>query len=180
MKKREHRKKILLPLLLALLLAAAFTLAACGDSSGDEDSEAVATTATKATQAGDDFSVDVDPHEELSEEEKAKLRQEAVKKNQDADNFIGTWKGDDDVAYNLYGNMIITINKDGTFDADLGDGEEVFSGTWKKINNGISYKSELMSGKFYFGEYCEMTIDNAEWDYDDESEGMAVTMTKIK
>ena len=183
MTKKSKRNYLLL--LTSLLVCAAMLLAGCG-SSGDEDPSASAATEPSQTAAAsdtgekDDFSYETDPYEQMSDAELEALKAEAARKNKDEKNFYGTWRADDEEAYNLYGNLTLKINKDGTFSADLSDGEEKFSGTWKKVSSGLAFKSELMSGRLYYGEYGELTIDNDEWDYDDEETGMAVTLQTVK
>ena len=184
MKKMKYGPKTIGILLLALIFAMSLCFTACGDKDDEEVAGSGGAKATKeATRVPEgytpeDFEVEEDPYEALPEAEKKKMKKEAKIKNKDVESFYGTWVGDEETAYNLYGNIVLTINKDGTFDADLSDGEEVFSGTWTKADDGINYTSELMSGKLYFGEYCQLTIDNSEWDYDDEDSDMVVTLSK--
>lgn len=167
--KKEMLTKIL-PLLLCLLLATAFALTACG---GEEDDEAAN---NYGAPKGD--KVEVDPYSQMSDAELEALKKEAEVMNKDKDNFIGTWKADDEVAYDLYGGLVVTINEDGSFIADVSNGEEIYHGTWKKSPDGVEFTSELLSGTLYYGDTCQMTINNSEWDYDEEE--MAVTMEKVK
>ena len=88
--------------------------------------------------------------------------------NSDEQNFLGTWKATSYYAENLYGHLIITINEDGTFDADVTS--EKFSGTWKKTSYGLAYTSELMEGDIYFGPKCRLVIEDM---------GLHVTITKV-
>ncbi len=181
----NNKKRSFQLLLMSLMVAGAMLLAGCGSS--DDDAAGTDTTGSVSTQpttykdtGKDDFSYETDPYAEMSDAELEALKQEAALKNKDEKNFYGTWRADNDEAYNLYGNLTIQVKKDGSFHADLSDGEEKLTGTWKKVNGGIAFRTELMSGKLFYGEYCEMTIDNEEWDYDDEDTGMAVTLQKIK
>ena len=145
------KKSKLISLLLAFLLvfSVSFALTACGTADADD--------------------IDYQMNEEDSGGQNANKpkSKKALEMNQDEENFYGTWKATSSDAENLYGHLIITINDDGTFDADVA--EEKFSGTWKKISGGISYTSELMSGKIYFGETLDMVI---------EDEGVSVTLQK--
>ncbi len=181
----KNKTNKLAVLMLLLAVSASLLLFGCGSS--EEDTAGADDTGTAAEEQTapvsdeeDDFSYETDPYAEMSDAELEALKQEAALKNKDEKNFYGTWRADTEEAYNLYGNLTLKINKDGTFSADLSDGEEKINGTWKKVSSGIAYKSELMSGKLFFGEYCELTIDNSEWDYDDEETGMAVTLQKVK
>lgn len=167
---RNKAKGTVLLLLLAVLMALALTLTACGSSDEEEEVQ---------TQGSGDFAYEVDPYSQMSDAELEALKQKADLMNKDVENFYGTWQANEEEAYNLYGGLKITINEDGTFDADVGQGEEVFSGTWKKTDDGVSFKSELLNGTFFYGETCLMTIDNSEWDYDGEDSGMAVTLEKV-
>ncbi len=145
---KNHRK--LLSLLLALLMAFsfAFTLTSCNSADPDD--------------------IDYEMNEEEgSSNANLPKSKKALEMNADEENFYGTWKATSSDAENLYGHLIITINDDGTFDADVTD--EKFSGTWKKSNMGITYTSDLMSGKIYFGETLDMVI---------EDEGVSVTLQK--
>ena len=181
----DNKKRSFLLLLMSLTVACAMLLAGCGSS--DDDAGSLDSTGPVSTQpttykdtGKDDFSYETDPYAEMSDAELEALKAEAAQKNKDEKNFYGTWRADDEEAYNLYGNLTIKINKDGTINVNLSDGEEQFTGKWKKVSDGLSFKSELMSGKLFYGEYCELTIDNSDWDYDDEETGMAVTLHKIK
>ena len=113
----------------------AFGLAACGssnDNSGDEDVDYT----TSAEQAS--------------------LAKKAEEMNKEEDNFYGRWVATSERAEYLYGNLEITVNEDGTFTGNVT--EEDFSGTWEKVDKGIEFKSELLSGKLYFGKTCRMVI----------------------
>ena len=161
----ERIKKILsLVLVLVMAVAFTFTLSACG-SSEDED-----------VNAKPGFEEETDPYEDLSDAEKTALKEKANVMNKDEKNFYGTWKGDD-VAYDIYGDLTVTINEDGT--CRIVSGDEDLSGTWKKIDGGISYNTELMHGKFYYGDTCQMTIENSEMS-DLEDDGTFITLTKQK
>lgn len=92
----------------------------------------------------------------------SKTAAEAKAMNQDIKNFIGTWNATSDEAKNYYGSLEITINDDGTFDAVV-TGER-FSGTWNKVDEGITYTSELMNGNIYFGDYGKLIIEDTETD----------------
>ena len=76
---------------------------------------------------------------------------------------------------NLYGNLEITINKNGTFDANI-TGENLH-GKWHKIDGGIEYKNELISGKIFYGPTCIMTFE--EFNSSDEGdEDIQVVLVK--
>ena len=136
-------------LLIALLLGMGACLTACGEEDIDED-----------INVSDDYALNEDL--EVQPSKNKTLIKKAQEMNKDPQNFLGTWEATSDEAKNYYGHLIITINEDGTFDADVAD--EKFSGTWTKIDGGISYTSELMSGKLFYGDTCEMIIDNPEKD----------------
>lgn len=147
-------KKKILALVLAgvFALSSAFVFTGCG--SGDEE---------KPT--GDDQSVG-----QLTEEEQ--LSSKADELNKDEANFYGTWEATSANAVYLYGHLTVTINKDGTFEADVT--EDHFEGTWEKIDGGIAYKSDLINGKFFYGKRCHMVIEE-----EGEEEDMRVTLHKI-
>lgn len=145
---KKHSKIIAMILAALMAFGFAFTLTACGSADPDDI----------------DYEMNEDSGSSNSNQPKS---QKAREMNQDEENFYGTWKATSSDAENLYGHLIITINEDGTFDADVT--EEKFSGTWKKINGGISYTSELMNGKIYFGESLDMVIEDA---------GVSVTLQK--
>ena len=144
-------KKQLLSMMLAALMAFSFAFALTSCGSADPDY------------------IDYEMNEDdsgTSNQNKPQSKK-AQEMNAQEDNFYGTWKATSSDAENLYGHLIITINEDGTFDADVTD--EKFSGTWKKTSGGISYTSELMNGKIYFGESLDMVIEDA---------GVSVTLEK--
>ena len=85
---------------------------------------------------------------------------EAEALNKDEKNFIGSWSATSEEARNLYGNLEITINADGTFDADVTG--EVFSGTWTMGDSGISYESELMKGNIFYGNHGRLVIEDVD------------------
>ena len=147
-------KKKILALVLAgvFALSSAFVFTGCG--SRDEEKP-----------AGDDQEI-----AQLSDEE---LAEKAEELNKDEANFYGTWKATSANAEYLYGHLLVTINKDGTFDADITD--EKFSGTWKKIDGGIEYDSELIHGKFFYGKKCRMVIEEQT-----EDEDLHVTLVKVE
>ncbi|MBR0127574.1 MAG: hypothetical protein IJL99_04870 [Firmicutes bacterium] len=145
----EKKKIISLILAGVFALSSAFAFTACG--SGDDQ------------QSGDDQTVS-----QLSDEE---LAAKAEELNKDETNFFGTWEATSNNAKYLYGHLLITINEDGTFDADITD--EKFSGTWEKIDGGIKYDSELIHGKLFFGKKCRMVIEE-----ETEDEDLHVTLVK--
>ena len=105
-------------------------------------------------------------YSEMTPEE---LEKESIELNKSEDNFLGTWEATSDNAEMLYGHLKITINEDGTFDADVTD--EVFSGTWEQIDGGIEYHSELMNGQLFYGKKCKMVIEDSD---------IKVTLTKVE
>lgn len=161
MKTGKHR---LIPLLLLLPMALAFALCACG-SEEEEDAAGGGVDVAEYQEYADAAD------ETMSDEQirqSAELASKAAEMNKEEDNFYGTWKATSQHAVDLYGHLEITINRNGTFDADVTD--EIFSGTWKKIEGGISYTSELMEGKIFYGKTCRMVIEN---------DGESVTMKKV-
>lgn len=87
-----------------------------------------------------------------------KTADKAKKLNENEENFYGTWVAYGGDAENLYGNLEVTINEDGTVKILVTDEKD--AGTWEKIDGGISYTAELMSGKIYYGPTCTMVIEN--------------------
>ena len=166
---RETISKKNLLVFLILTLTLAFTLMACGDTDKEVEDN-------YGAPAGD--KVEVDPYYEMSDAELEALKKEAKVMNRDPENFYGTWVADDELAYDLYGGLIVTIEKNGKFTADVGGGEEIYHGTWTKTDEGIRFSSDLLSGTLYYGDTCQMTIDNSNWDYD-EGESV-VTLKKQK
>ena len=148
---KMKKKRILMLVMVAVMIAfSGIAMTACGDKdSGDKNKD------LKTTDNAD-----------LTDEE---LKEKATELNKDEDNFYGTWKATSDNAEMLYGHLEITINEDGTFDADVTD--EVFSGRWEKIDGGIEYKSELMNGKLFYGKKCHMVIEDSD---------LYVTLTKVE
>lgn len=122
-----------LTLLIIVCFALAFTACGANNNSPNEGTEA------KQTQTYTDS--DGKTREDLNKSE---------------DSFLGTWVGTSSSAENLYGSITLTINEDNTFDADVTD--EIFSGTWEKIDGGIHFDSIYISGEMYFGEKCRMVI----------------------
>ena len=150
----KSTKKITLLLLMACVLAFSGILTACGTAS--EEPQLDESDIDYALNEGEMDNIKVDPSK----------ASEAQKLNQEEENFYGTWVATSPEAQNLYGHLEITINENGTFDADITD--EQFTGTWKKIDGGISYTTEAISGKFYYGPTCQMIIqENGETAEDD-------------
>ena len=133
------KKKTLLSLLLSLVMATSFALCACGQ------------------EEADDFEINEDPSAMQATATPQQI-EKAKEMNEDTENFYGTWIATSPEAQNLYGSLEFTINEDGTFDADVT--HEVFSGTWKKTNSGITYTSELMSGKIWYAENGDLIIED--------------------
>lgn len=145
-------KKLLPAVLTAgVILGTACICFGCG-SVDDENTDPTSSTAQTTVAETEDYY-------EMSDEKKASLATKASQMNKDPDNFYGTWVATAGEAIDLYGNMEIEIRKDGTFYAEVTD--EKFSGTWKKIDGGIAYKSQLMNGKIYYGKTCEMEIEDS-------------------
>ena len=116
----NNKKRSFQLLLMSLMVAGAMLLAGCGSS--DDDAAGTDTTGSVSTQpttykdtGKDDFSYETDPYAEMSDAELEALKQEAALKNKDEKNFYGTWRADNDEAYNLYGNLTIQVKKDGSF-----------------------------------------------------------------
>lgn len=162
----NKKNKSVLLILLASILALSFTFCLAGCGGSDEDAD---------IDAKPGFEEETDPYDALSDSEKTALKEKAKVMNKDEKNFIGTWKGDE-VAYDFYGDLTVTINEDGTVRIVFAD--EDLTGTWKKTDDGISYSTELLHGKIYYGDTCQMTIERD--DLDLEEEGVYVTLTKQK
>lgn len=142
----KKKNLIALAFALVLTLSLGMVLSSCGEEA-------------------DDATVDEDLIYQMNEGEdgeqptsldKKKVEQ-ARKLNEDEENFYGTWVAYGPEVENLYGSLEVTINEDGTVDIDV-TGEKD-SGTWHKIDGGISYKGELMAGKIYYGPTCQMIIE---------------------
>lgn len=142
---KKPKSRLLLILLMALMVAFAAGLTSCGS-----DEEVTDDDIDYAMNEGSDDSIKADPKDIA----------EAQALNKDVDNFIGTWKASSSEAENLYGSLEFTINEDGTFEADVT--EEHFTGTWTKVDQGISYTGELMKGSMYYGDFGKMVIENKE------------------
>lgn len=156
--KNEKGSKLILILLLSLMLAFCAGLTGCGsdDEMSDDDIDYIMNEGAEEGGA---------PAPDPEQVEKAKAL------NQEADNFIGTWAATSGEAENLYGNLQITINEDGTFEGNVT--EEEISGTWTKVDNGITYKCDLMKGKIYYGEYGKLVIE------DNENGNVKVVLNKV-
>lgn len=174
------RKKpicILLAIIMVLGTAAAFT--GCGSDDESEDTKTKATEASEAAEEvvfeeaemyySDDAYVDESAMTDEELDRLSQLEQKAAKLNQDEKNFYGTWETVTEGAHEIYGDLKFVIKEDGTFDADVT--EEKFSGTWKKVDGGIKYKSVLMEGKMFYGKTCQMIIEN---------EGVSVAVKKTR
>lgn len=129
------RKKIITAITFAIVLCMAFTLVSCGKDKKSQDKETTASTEVTYTNA------------------EGKTQEEL---NTDEENFYGAWTSHSGYVEDLYGNLDIVINEDKTFDANV-TGEK-FSGTWKKIDGGISFESVYLSGEMYFGKKCKLVI----------------------
>ena len=194
---KEHRTRhlplLLMALLLAVLMAGAFALTGCGDA--DEAKDTAATEATAESKPdvvpleeedspennygalpGDN--VVEDPYEAMSEKERVEVKAESAIKNKDVNNFIGKWKGTKETAYDIYGHLKVNIKRDGTINIDVVD--ENLDGTWEMQDDGLHYKNELMTGRIFYGRTGELTIDNDDWDYDNEDTGIAVILKPVK
>ncbi|MDO4518475.1 MAG: hypothetical protein Q4B78_04630 [Bacillota bacterium] len=137
---RNNSKKnsvIRLLIVLAMALCLCMGFVACGgnsDSGSDEDIDDIEMTTTVNKE----------------------LKEKADKMNKEEESFLGRWEATSEKAKYLYGNLEITINEDGTFDGNVT--EEDFKGTWKKVDKGIEFSSEILSGKLFFGDNCRMVI----------------------
>ena len=194
---KEHRTRhlplLLMALLMAVLMAGAFALTGCGDA--DEATDTAATEATADSKPdvvpleeedspennygalpGDN--VVEDPYEAMSEKERVEVKAESAIKNKDVNNFIGKWKGTKETAYDIYGHLKVNIKRDGTINIDVVD--ENLDGTWEMQDDGLHYKNELMTGRIFYGRTGELTIDNDDWDYDNEDTGIAVILKPMK
>lgn len=161
----KRNSKTLLSLLLALVMALAFTLSACGSSDEEEPTDA---------GVSDEVSLMEDP--EATKPNDPKLASKAEALNEDPSSFYGTWISTSADAENLYGNLEITINENGTVRANITDID--MKGTWKKIDGGIEYKTELISGKIFYGPTCVMTFEEFEADEDGDDDIQVVLKKK--
>ena len=194
---KEHRTRhlplLLMALLMAVLMAGAFALTGCGDADEAEDTAATEATAESKPDVvpleeedspennygalpGDN--VVEDPYEAMSEKERVEVKAESAIKNKDVNNFIGKWKGTKETAYDIYGHLNVNIKRDGTINIDVVD--ENLDGTWEMQDDGLHYKNELMTGRIFYGRTGELTIDNDDWDYDNEDTGIAVILKPVK
>lgn len=149
---RKHNSLILITMAIIMVFSV-LTLAGCGDKKSGDNNKSGSKTETV-----------VDP-----DATPAELEKKAEELNEDEDNFYGTWKATSDNAEMLYGHLTITINEDGTFDADVTD--EKFSGIWTKVDGGLEYTSELMNGQLFYGKKCRMVIEDSD---------ICVTLTKVE
>ncbi len=78
-----------------------------------------------------------------NEEEGADVQEVAS----DDSTFIGKWEAPSDRAEYLYGNINLTISKDGTWSGNL-TGED-FSGKWKYNGSCITISSELVNADLF-------------------------------
>lgn len=135
------KSRILVTVTLVIILSfSCLLITSCGNKEPDDNGK----------QNKTDYS-------EMTPEEPEK---KAIELNKSEENFYGTWEATSDNAEMLYGHLNITINEDGTFDADVTD--EIFSGTWEKIDGGIEYHSELMNGQLFYGKKCKMVIEDSD------------------
>lgn len=149
--------KLVLLLLMCLVLAFSMCMVGCGDDEVTDDDIDYA-----MNEGGSD---DPDSGESVKGAAKAKVL------NQDVSNFYGTWEATSGEAVNLYGNLKITINEDGTFDANVTD--EEMSGTWTKSDTGINYKCDYMRGSIYYGDHGKLVIE------DNENGDVKVVLNKV-
>ena len=158
----KQKSKTLIILTLTAILTLSFSLTACG-SSEEED------------VASDPMNLSLMDDPEATQANDPKLASKAEKLNEDPENFFGTWISTSADTENLYGNLEITINKNGTFDANI-TGEKLH-GKWHKIDGGIEYKNELISSKIFYGPTCILTFE--EFNSSDEGgEDIQVVLVK--
>ena len=150
-------KKLLPVLLLTLIMGFCLSFTGCGD---DEE----------VTDDDIDFIMNEEGMEDSTKADPKKIAK-AKALNQSAESFIGKWSATSSEAQNLYGNLEITINEDGTFEGNVTD--EDISGTWTKTDKGISYKCDLMGGSMYYGDHGKMVIE------DNENGDVKVVMNKV-
>lgn len=91
---------------------------------------------------------------------------EIVKEKKESGDFIGSWTADSDQARYLYGNIDITINEDGIWDANVT--EEDFKGTWKEDEYGITLTSDLLDCRFYFTDTGTLIMEDYRFEDNDE------------
>lgn len=68
----------------------------------------------------------------------------------DVSQFYGTWTGTSEKAAQLYGNVDIRVNSDGTWEGNIT--EESISGKWVQANEGIHLNSEIFSFDLAFND----------------------------
>ena len=134
----------------------AMGLAACGSSDtaseNTENTEPVSTTEDIVAKA----EMEMEEYEGDDSEPTPEMISKATEMNKQEDSFYGTWKAESEQAEYLYGNLEITISKDGSFKGNV-TGED-FSGKWTKQDTGIEFKSDILSGRLFFGQKCQMII----------------------
>ncbi|MBQ9014746.1 MAG: hypothetical protein IJ109_01375 [Firmicutes bacterium] len=162
-------KKTTLLLLFALMLSISMILASCGSSGGD-----TAVLSDESAEVPDQISLMDDP--DWTQPSDPKLASKAEKLNEEEENFYGTWISTSADTENLYGNLEITIKKNGTFTANI-TGED-YTGEWHKIDGGIAYSHELISGKIYYGPTCVMTFEEFSEEGEDTDDDIMVVLKK--
>lgn len=157
----KKRKFLTYLLLVVMMITTAFCLTGCGsDENTQETAVSQEEEVTEPANPDEGIMMDVDESEIASNIEKkanSVSSKDAKKLNSDAANFYGSWTATSARAHDMYGNIDLTINKDGTFDANVT--EEIFSGTWEKTDYGIHFESELIVGAMYYNDKCKMTFD---------------------
>ena len=168
---KNTKNKSILLLLLALALSMTMVLAGCG-SSGEGSTEA----GDDPADISDQISLMDEP--EWTEPNDPKLASKAEKLNEDPESFYGTWISTSADTENLYGNLEITIKENGTFTANITD--ENLTGKWHKIDGGIEYNNELISGKIFYGPTCIMTFEEFDEDGNETDDDIMVVLKKKK
>lgn len=131
--------------LLALIISVAicsFTACSLFGSSDDED---VADTGSNEIITEDESEdTDFDHPEYANEQEEAVVKE----KKSPVDSFYGSWTAKSDRAEYLYGNIDLTINKNGTWSGNVT--EEEFNGKWEYNGTGITISSDIINADLFF------------------------------
>lgn len=154
MKKCKKYLSIFIILLLSL------TFVSCNLSSNSEISDEE--TITEESVAEDDSNTS-NVTTDYYDEEIEGASYTTVNKN--AKDFYGTWIATSEVAEYFYGNVTITIKKDGTWTGNVTD--EKLSGKWKKSDDGLSLTSDLLDVTLSFTDNGSLVMqeDTGDGDY---------------
>lgn len=143
-------KKICISLLIVLL--GLFMFAACDIFGEGEETE----------PSGQGQTVDNSIAEE-KEEAQFEDEDEAFElktKKMDDSFFVGHWVAEGEKAEYMYGNVEITINKDGTWDGNIT--EEVIHGKWTREGDGIRLTSDVIPFNMVYSSNSNMILQEVE------------------